>query len=72
MDSLHGGQANSIGNGTFHEKEPHGNDVSVTMEVSSNGGVSQAQEVGSGSRGPQLKVYYIFIFVSHIQVEAKP
>ncbi|XP_023004868.1 protein MICRORCHIDIA 7-like isoform X1 [Cucurbita maxima] len=55
VDSLHGGQANSIGNGTFHEKEPHGNDVSATMEASSNGGVSQAQEVGSGSRGPQLK-----------------
>ncbi|XP_008464402.1 protein MICRORCHIDIA 7 [Cucumis melo] len=41
VDNHHGGQANGIGNETFH-----GNDVSMRMKASSNGGVSQAQQGG--------------------------
>uniref|UniRef100_A0A0A0LTZ4 Morc S5 domain-containing protein n=2 Tax=Cucumis sativus TaxID=3659 RepID=A0A0A0LTZ4_CUCSA len=41
VDNHHGGQANGTGNETFH-----GNDVSMRMKASSNGGVSQAQQGG--------------------------
>ncbi|CAK9330319.1 unnamed protein product [Citrullus colocynthis] len=50
VDNPHGGQANGTGNETFQ-----GNDVSMTMKASSNGGVSKAQQVGLGRRGRQLK-----------------
>lgn len=71
VDNLHERQANGTGDKTFYDKESHGNDVSMTMKASSNGGVGQSQEIGVGRRGSQLKVPYIYIlvfniFISHI------
>ena len=55
VDNHHGGQANGTGNETFH-----GNDVSMRMKASSNGGVSQAQQGGLA----KPKVYYIYFYFS--------
>lgn len=60
-DNLHGGRSNGTGNESFHEKESHGNDVSMTMKASSNGGVSQTQEVGLGGKGSQPKVHLVLV-----------
>lgn len=37
------------------------NDVSMAVKASSNGGANEAQEVGLGRRGSQLKGQFIFI-----------